>query len=146
MTENDHRELVKQISAVAEDVGEVKVQVAQVNGKIDALTVRQTESWANVLDRIQFTERAAQQAVTTLSDRISVVEKHANERHQAVTDEIQGATSRIDQRIDNLVQDEIKPLKLEAKVNAEWRNKVIGWAAGASFVAGIAGGLIVKMW
>lgn len=134
-----------QLSAVAKDVGEVKVQVAQVNGKIDALTVRQTESWTNVLDRISFTERAAQQAVTTLSDRISVVEKHAGERHVAVTDEIQGATSRIDQRIDSIVQNEIIPLKEEAKVNAAWRNKVIGWAAGASFVAGIAGGLIAKV-
>lgn len=144
MGETDHQDLVRQLSAVATDVGEVKVSLASVNGKIDALTTRHTDTWANVLDRISFSERAAQQAAISLNDRITAEVRRADERHIDLEDEIKGVATRLDLRIDRLRVEDITPLKTEAEVNAAWRNKVIGWAAGASFVAGIFGGLIVK--
>ena len=144
MANGEHQELVKQITAVATDVGEVKVKVAEVNGKIDSLANRTTDNWANILERIAFSERAAQQAATSLNDRITAEVKRADERHHDLQDEIGDVGRRLDLRIDNVVKDEISPLKTEAQTNAAWRNKVIGWAAGASFVAGIAGGLLVK--
>lgn len=136
--------LESQIANVAKDVGEVKVSLAQVNGKIDTLSNRQGDNWANVLERINFSERAAQQAATSLNDRITAETKRADERHIDLENEIKGVATRLDLRIDNVVQEEISPLKTEAQVNAAWRNKVIGWAAGVSFAAGVSGGAIAK--
>lgn len=144
MANGEHQELVNRIGQVASDIGEVKVKVAEVNGKIDALTTRTTDNWTNVLERISFSERAAQQAATSLNDRINAEVKRSDERHHDLQKEIDDEATRLDLRIDNIVRDEISPLKTEAQTNAAWRNKVIGWAAGASFVAGIAGGLLVK--
>lgn len=141
----DHQELVQKVNSVAGDVGEIKVSLAAVNGKIDALTTRQTDTWAAILDRIGFTERSAQQAAMSLNDRINVEVKRADERHVDLEEEIEGVARRLDLRIDNVVRDELSPLKTEAQVNAAWRNKAIGWIAGASFVAGVSGGLIVKL-
>lgn len=145
MVENsDHKELVAKITHVAAEVGDIKISLERVNGKIDALTARQADTWANVLDRIAFSERAAQQAALSLTDRINVEVKRADERHVDLEDEIEGVAARLDRRIDTLRVEDITPLKTEAETNAAWRNKVIGWAAGASFVAGIVGSLLVK--
>lgn len=145
MANGDHQEVIAQIGAVAKDVGEVKIQVAAVNGKIDALTTRHGDSWAHLIELIAHSERSAQQAVTSLNDRVTSAVNRADERHADLGREMNDMAKRLDLRIDHVEQEEIKPLKTEAEINAAWRNRVIGWGLGAGFVFGIVGGLIVRL-
>lgn len=143
---DEHRDLVKQVSAVARDVTDVKVQVAAMNGKIDALTARQTDIGEGFLSRIELSEKNSQQVALSLNERITTEVKRADERHEYIAKDIGAVEDRLVLRLNELEKDEIRPLKDEAEAMKAWRNKAIGWVAGASFVAGVSGGVIVKLW
>ena len=140
----EHQDLLRQIGGVAKDVGEVKIQVEKVNGKIDALTARQADNWTNVLSRIEFSERAAQQAATSLNDRINAEVKRADERHLDLDKQLQGAAERLDLRIDQIEKEDLRAIKEEVAANAAWRNKVIGWSAAFALIFSFVASLVMK--
>lgn len=126
-------EIEEKINNISLAISEVKVTVATLNGKVDALTGLIGTKGENVQERFKFVEKHTEQGFKAVVERINFEVQRSEEAHKDIRDDIV-----------ELKQKEIDPIKMEVEHSKIFRNKVIGMAIGISAIMGGAAGVLAK--
>ena len=130
MTEQS-RPVEQKIDNIVADVGEVKLTVASLNGKVDALTGLMGSKWENVEARFDYMEKTMDQQAKAVVERINFEVGRSDEAHKDIRDDIT-----------QLKVNEIDPIKSEVDTNTTFRNKALGIAAAVAAAIGGGAGII----
>lgn len=122
------------INTIVNEVSDVKINVASLNGKVDNLTNLMGSKWENVEERFRFTERSVEQGFKAISERINFEVQRSDEAHRDIRNDITEIKTQ-----------ELEPIKTEVESSKTFRNRLIGIAVGVSLVSGGTAGVLAKM-
>ena len=123
----------KKIDAVATEVMAVKIQLTELNGKVDNLTNVISGRSESINDRFEFIARTMEQGFSAVNERVNYEVRRSDE-----------AASALRLEINDLRDKELAPLKAEVDTSKQFRNKVIGIALGVGAASGGIVGLIAQ--
>ena len=126
-------EFDKKLDALASEVMSVKIQLTELNGKVENLTNVIAGKHENLNERFDFIARTSEQGFMAVNERINYEVRRSDEAATGIRGEIH-----------EIREKEIAALKAEMETSKTFRNKVIGIALGVGAASGGLVGLIAQ--